>query len=114
MKRSSEFNATVKHGVRAVQPDIVVHARRGAEGPHGDPGPRIGLVIGKTVGSAVQRHRVARRLRHVALTVIGELDGGDRVVIRALPSCREAIAAGLEQQLWTGLQRAGLVTGARR
>ena len=48
-------------------------------------GPKIGLVVAKSVGSAVQRHRVARRLRHVARTVIADLDPADRVVIRALP-----------------------------
>ena len=83
-----------------MQPDIVVHARREAEG-----GPRIGLVVAKSVGSAVQRHRVARRLRHVARTVMSELDPGDRIVIRALPSSRHAISARLEQQLRTGLRR---------
>ena len=83
-----------------MQPDIVVHARRDAEGC-----PRIGLVVAKSVGSAVQRHRVARRLRHVARTVMPELDPGDRVVIRALPSSRYAISARLEQQLRTGLRR---------
>lgn len=114
MKRSSDFSATVKHGVRAVQPDIVVHSRRVVDAAGGQAGPRIGLVVGKAVGSAVQRHRVARRLRHVALTVIGELDAADRVVIRALPSSRDAISARLEQQLRTGLRRAGLVSGARR
>lgn len=100
MTRSAEFGATVKHGVRAVQPDIVVHARREDRGT-----PRIGLVVAKSVGSAVQRHRVARRLRHVACAVIPDLDPGVRVVIRALPSSRHAISARLEQQLRTGLQR---------
>jgi ribonuclease P protein component len=109
MKQSSEFSATVKHGARAVQPDIVVHARRG---PDGDAGPRIGLVVGKSVGSAVQRHEVARRLRHVALSVVDELDAADRVVIRALPSSRDAMSARLEQELRTGLRRIG-VGGAR-
>ena len=100
MTRSAEFGATVKHGVRAVQPDIVVHARRDHNG-----GPRIGLVVAKSVGSAVQRHRVARRLRHVAKIMVPELDPADRVVIRALPSSRHAISARLEQQLRTGLRR---------
>ncbi len=84
MTRSTEFGATVSQGVRAVQPDLVVHALRSAT-TTGDDGPRIGLVVSKSVGNAVQRHRVARRLRHVARTVIDELDPADRVVIRALP-----------------------------
>ncbi len=104
MTRSTDFGTTVSRGVRAVQPDIVVHAMRTDTST--DPGPRIGLVVSKSVGTAVQRHRVARRLRHVARLVIDELDPADRVVIRALPSSRHAISARLEQELRTALRRA--------
>ena len=104
MTRSTEFAATVSQGVRAVQPDLVVHALRSSDGTFGD-GPRIGLVVSKSVGSAVQRHRVARRLRHVARTMVDELDPADRVVIRALPSSSHAISARLEQELRTALRR---------
>jgi ribonuclease P protein component len=113
MTRSTEFGATVRHGVRAVQSDVVVHALRSAEHTSGD-GPRIGLVVSKSVGSAVQRHRVARRLRHVARTLIDELDPADRVVIRALPSSRHTISARLEQELRTALRRTRPRTGAPR
>lgn len=103
MTRSSEFGTTVSRGVRAVQPDLVVHATRSETST--DPGPRIGLVVSKAVGTAVQRHRVARRLRHVARNILDELDPADRVVIRALPSSRHAISARLEQELRTALRR---------
>jgi ribonuclease P protein component len=112
MTRSTEFGAKVNQGVRAVQPDIVVHARR-CVGPDGS-GPKVGLVVSKAVGNSVQRHRVARRLRHVARSVIAELHPQDRVVIRALPTSKHAISARLEQQLRTGLLRARLLDGTRR
>jgi ribonuclease P protein component len=112
MTRSTEFGATVTKGVRAVQPDLVVHALRSEDGT--TSGPRIGLVVAKSVGSAVQRHRVARRLRHIARDVIDELDPGDRVVIRALPGSRDAISARLEQELRTALRRTRSGSGARR
>jgi ribonuclease P protein component len=112
MTRSTEFGATVNQGVRAVQPDIVVHARRC--GGAGEAGPKVGLVVAKKVGNSVQRHRVARRLRHVARAVITELHPADRVVIRALPSSRYAISARLEQQLRVALKRAQLLDGTRR
>ena len=111
MTRSTDFGATVSQGVRAVQPDLVVHALR--SGDDGDmDGPRIGLVVSKSVGGAVQRHRVARRLRHVARTVINELDPADRVVIRALPGSRYAISARLEQELRTAIRRTRKRNGA--
>jgi ribonuclease P protein component len=111
MTRSTEFGATVSHGVRAAQPDLVVHALRS---PGAGDGPRIGLVVAKSVGSAVQRHRVARRLRHVVRTVIDELEPADRVVIRALPSSRHAISARLEQELRTAIRRTRPRSGSSR
>jgi ribonuclease P protein component len=115
MTRSTDFGATVSQGMRAVQPDIVVHARRCDEGDAGDGGgPKVGLIVAKSVGNAVQRHRVARRLRHVARTVIADLDPTDRVVIRALPGSRYAISARLEQQLRVALKRARLLGGPQR
>ncbi len=102
MTRSAEFTHTVKHGVRASQPDLVVHAYRAAEGS----APHVGLIVSKSVGGAVDRHRVARRLRHAARTVIAELDPADRIVVRALPSSRDAASVRLRQQLEAGVRRA--------
>ncbi|WP_082983946.1 ribonuclease P protein component [Mycobacterium sp. 1165178.9] len=104
MTRSIDFDAAVKHGVRLSQPDVVVHLRRGSDGDE-MRAPRVGLVVGKPVGSAVERHRVARRLRHVARTLLGELGQSDRLVIRALPSSRTASSARLEQELRRCLRR---------
>ena len=94
-----------------MQPDIVVHARREASDPDG---PKVGLVVSKSVGNSVQRHRVLRRLRHVARAVVDDLQPADRVVIRALPSSKSAISARLEQQLRVALKRARLLDEAPR
>jgi ribonuclease P protein component len=104
MTRSIDFDATVKHGIRLAQPDVVVHLRRGSD-CNETRTPRVGLVVGKPVGSAVERHRVARRLRHVARTLLGELGQSDQLVIRALPSSRTASSARLEQELRRCLRR---------
>jgi ribonuclease P protein component len=110
MTRSAEFGATVHRGVRAAQPDLVVHARRDVSEPDD---PKVGLVVSKAVGNSVQRHRVSRRLRHIARAVVDDLEPGDRVVIRALPSSRFAVSAELEQQLRSALTRARLLGGTR-
>ncbi len=115
MRRSAEFDATVRYGMRTVQPDVVVHVRRRrGNGDDDAQGPHIGLIIAKSVGSAVERHRVARRLRHVARTMLDDLDPADRVVIRALPSSRNVSSAWLDQQLRTGLRRASEMASRRR
>ena len=113
MRRSTEFDATVKYGMRTVQPDVIVHVRRGSDCDEGN-GPRVGLIIAKSVGSAVERHRVARRLRHVARTMLADLHQCDQLVIRALPSSRQVSSARLEQQLRRGLRRAFESAGTDR
>jgi ribonuclease P protein component len=103
MSRSTDFGATVKHGTRVVQPDLVIYARQG-EGTAADA-PKVGLIISRAVGSAVQRHRVARRLRHVARGLVDGLQRSEQVVIRALPSSRDVGSARLEEELRAGLRR---------
>lgn len=110
MTRSTDFGLTVNRGIRAVQPDFVVHALRSVD----DGAPKVGLVVGKSVGNAVQRHRVARRLRHVAYGLVDELEPGDRLVIRALPSSRDAVSARLTEELRSALKRVRSGSGKSR
>jgi ribonuclease P protein component len=115
MTRSTDFGLTVSKGVRAVQPDLVVHSLRSA-GDQADiqTTPKIGLVVSKSVGNAVQRHQVARRLRGVARGVIEDLDPGDRVVIRALPGSRSVASGRLDQELRSALRKARSDAAGRR
>lgn len=117
MTRSTDFGVTVRQGVRAVQPDLVVHALHDGIADGGDGGPKIGLVVSKSVGNAVQRHHVSRRLRHIAYRLITEssADLGTRshVVIRALPGSREALSARLETELRTALKKTRVQRQAR-
>ncbi len=112
MTRSAEFSNTVKRGVRAAQPNLVVYADCHGEDAGG--GPRIGFIVAKSVGGAVDRHRVSRRLRHAARTVIGGLDPSDRIVVRALPGSRDAISARLCDELRIGLRRTHELLERRR
>ena len=113
MTRSAEFTYTVKRGVRASQPDLVVHASRDAESSSATDA-QIGFIVAKSVGGAVERHRVARRLRHAARTLIAELDPADRIVVRALPGSRDAISARLREELRAGVRRAHDLLERRR
>ncbi|MGI9163350.1 MAG: ribonuclease P protein component [Mycobacterium sp.] len=111
MTRSADFGTTVKRGVRAAQPDLVVHAHRGEGNPRG---PAIGFVVSKSVGGSVQRHRVSRRLRHLVGSMISNLEPTDRIVIRALPGSRTATSARLRQELGAALDRAQQLMERRR
>ena len=74
----------------------------------------MGFIVAKSVGNAVDRHRVARRLRHVARAVISELEPSERIVVRALPTSRDAESARLGAQLLTGVRRAHDLLERRR
>ncbi len=81
MRDGDEFRRTVRRGVSASTATVVVHVNR-----TGDPGVRVGLVVGKSVGDAVTRNRVKRRVRHAIRPELGGLPDGTRIVVRALPA----------------------------
>lgn len=64
-----------------------------------DPTPaepaRVGFVVSKAVGNAVQRNLVKRRLREIVGHRLGELPDGARAVVRALPPSQGATYAEL-------------------
>jgi ribonuclease P protein component len=66
---------------------------------------RVGIVVGKSVGGSVERHRVARRIRGAVAPLVPRLPVGSRVLIRALPgasadpSLAADVAVGLERAL---------------
>ena len=69
-------------------------------------GPRFGLVVSKAVGDSVTRHRVSRRLRHIAAELVAEADPDLWVVIRANPASVTASHEELLRDLRTGLAAA--------
>lgn len=103
MTRSTEFSTTVGKGVRSAQPDLVLYMANVLDDPSG---PRVGLVVARSVGNAVVRHRVSRRLRHSVHPMLDELGPGHRLVIRALPGAATATSARLHQELSAALHRA--------
>lgn len=87
MRRSEDFQMTIRHGVRARTGTLVVHGRE-------VPGRRethVGLVVSGAVGGAVTRNLVRRRLRGVVVGQRASLPIGTDLVVRALPA-----AAGTE------------------
>ncbi len=87
MRRSEDFRQTVRSGVRIGRPTLLLHAT---------PGPgdvvRVGFVVGRTVGDAVTRNQVRRRLRHLAAAQLPSTPLPLDVVIRALPRAATASA----------------------
>ncbi len=65
----------------------------------------VGLIVGRSVGGSVTRHRVSRRLRAQLAQQIDRLPAGAALVVRAKSSAATADSAALGQQLESGLRR---------
>jgi ribonuclease P protein component len=91
MRRSSEFHSVIRCGVRVPGRTVLVHHLPGL-GPPTQP-PRVGLVVGRQIGSSVVRHRITRRLRAQLAARLGRLPCGSGTVVRALP---DAVTASSE------------------
>jgi ribonuclease P protein component len=104
MRSGEDFRVNVRRGAKAVRPTLVIHAL-----PSGtDAGATsVGFVVSRSVGSAVDRNRVKRRLRHLMRTRMSDVPDGSRIVIRALPSAKDATSASLADDLDQALSRAG-------
>jgi ribonuclease P protein component len=108
LRRSVDFERTVRRGTRAGRSTVVVHLLIPDENVS-DPGsgtPQVGFVVSKAVGNSVQRNLVKRRLRAAAAEQLSVLPSAARAVVRALPPSSDATYADLERDLDSCLRRA--------
>ncbi|WP_182619861.1 ribonuclease P protein component [Promicromonospora sukumoe] len=108
LRRSVDFERTVRRGTRAGRSTLVVHLLVQDE-KVSDPGsgtPQVGFVVSKAVGNSVQRNLVKRRLRAAALGQLSVLPSSARAVVRALPPSADATYADLDRDLDACLRRA--------
>lgn len=61
--------------------------------------PRFGFIVAKTVGNAVVRNRVRRRLKAVSFAIAPSLPDGTETVFRALPTAAVATFAELTVEI---------------
>lgn len=97
----------LRRGRRAGRRRLVVHALVPATAVPGAVA-RAGLVVGRTVGPSVVRHRVSRRLRHLLRERLETVAAGTDLVVRAQPAAAEATSAELAEDLDAALARLGL------
>ena len=55
-----------------------------------DENPKLGLIISKSVGNSVVRHRIARQIRHASFNYLSILPAGSLLVIRAMKRSNDA------------------------
>ncbi|MCW2829518.1 MAG: rnpA, partial [Aeromicrobium sp.] len=102
MRSGADFRHTIRRGAKGAQPTLVTHVVPGTGGH-----TSVGFVVSKAVGSAVDRNRVKRQLRHLMRDRLSRVPDGSRVVVRALPPSNGAGSATLAEHLDTALARAG-------
>ncbi|MCZ2401729.1 ribonuclease P protein component [Paenarthrobacter sp. Z7-10] len=91
MRSSTDFSNTVRSGARIGRRNLVLYA---IAVPAVEP-TRVGFIVAKSVGNAVARNLVKRRLREAAAVTVRHHPTGLNIVVRALPA-----SAGSD---WTGL-----------
>ena len=108
LRRSVDFERTVRRGTRAGRSTVVVHLLMPDENgsDSGSGTPQVGFVVSKAVGNSVQRNLVKRRLRAAAAGQLSALPSSARAVVRALPASSGATYADLERDLDSCLRRA--------
>ena len=72
----------MRTGRKAVGNGIVLYLKQNED----DSKARFGFVVSKSVGSAVQRNLVKRRLRSAVRERLSKFGDGQALVIRALPA----------------------------
>lgn len=111
MRRSADFARTVRDGARAGRRSLVVHLARGADG-----GPVVGFVVPRSVGGAVTRNRVKRRLRVLVRAQLASFGPDESLVVRALPAAAgstfELLGSDLEGAVRTARRKAGASDGS--
>jgi ribonuclease P protein component len=102
LHQRSEFRSATRLGRRVGAAGLVLHAHLDA----GDPARRVGFVVGRSVGPAVTRNRVRRRLQHLIGARLDALPAGARLVVRATPAAAGRSFAELGDALDAALPKA--------
>ena len=84
LRASKDFALTTKTGVRATSLSLVLYLKTNPYASGKSSEPQIGLIVNKSVGGSVVRHRVSRQLRHLISGQIENLPTNSQLVIRVL------------------------------
>ncbi|HST47076.1 ribonuclease P protein component [Jatrophihabitans sp.] len=95
LRRAADFTAVTRQGRRVRSGSVVMYLLTEPAGGTS----RVGLVVGKAVGTSVVRHQVSRRLRAQLRLRLDRLPAGAALVVRALPEAATASSAALGRDL---------------
>jgi ribonuclease P protein component len=120
LRRSSDFAAAVRGGRRAGRGAVVVHLTvppvtdiDRTEKPARAMAVRAGFVVPRSVGGAVVRNVVRRRLRHLVAERLDRLPVAATLVVRALPPAANRTYPQLGADLDAAIEAAAAPRPAR-
>lgn len=101
----------MRRGRKTGTDNIVLHVLS----RNGGAAPRFGFIVTKSVGGAVTRNRVRRRLRAACREMLPAVPAGMDVVVRALPGCDQIDWVTLLAEIAEGIGKSMTTsaTGAR-
>jgi ribonuclease P protein component len=103
LRRKADFDAIGRRGKARSTELLVLRALR-SDGPE----TRIGLSTPRSLGGAVERNRVRRRLREIVRERYGEIDAGWDLLVIARPKAGDASYAELREAFASLLRRSEL------
>jgi ribonuclease P protein component len=103
---SKDFQNITKNGFRVNTDIAVIYAVSKTENKNS----QIGLIVSKTVGNSVYRHRVSRLLRNSIKNNLTTIPITFQIVIRALPKINEYSFSQIDETISTGITK--LITKA--
>ena len=107
MVRADDFRLVVRRGRRSVTPSAIYYRlEREADQPL-----RVGVIVSRSVGNAVDRNLVRRRFRALGRQFVDAGAHGNDVVVRALPGAAQRSWTTLADDMHTALD-APLLTNA--
>jgi ribonuclease P protein component len=86
IKSSSDFARVTKSGRRVTTNSLIGYLYQSTSNEQ----PKLGLIVGKSIGNSVARHRVARQIRHAAKNFLTSLPNGSMFVVRAMKNPENA------------------------
>ncbi len=104
LAREDEFRRVYREGSRFSTALLILHAR-----PNSGIGVRLGLVVGRRFGRAVERNRLRRRLREVVRAYRQDIVRGVDLVVVPRKAAAQATHGDLREAVWSALEGVGLL-----
>ncbi|GLK16351.1 MULTISPECIES: ribonuclease P protein component [Herbiconiux] len=104
--QGADYRGTVRRGKKYVGPSTVTYIRASDDS---SSDARFGFIVAKSVGVAVVRNRVRRRLKAASYALLPSLAPGTDVVVRALPEAASQPYGVLFEELSRSLTKGSVL-----